>query len=192
MKNFDFIPTIDSFKDTRDAMKELSSNINNRLQTLDTRLVQLSGVVSTFINNAASTTATTTSTSDTSQSTGAFALTTATAQLVLTTSDQNIPGATLTLPEGGLHLVVGNFRFTAAGVSDIGNVCFGVLTINGFPLSVNAVWVVDTNASQTMAPQVWLVSGSAGDILQLVARKGGGTGSSIVDFNTTIATVFLG
>lgn len=103
----------------------------------------------------------------------------ATADLTLTTSFQDVPGATLTLNTAGTYTITGNLHYRKFGSGDQGAFFNGRLLLNGVeqPGRVTVNMAVGEAILET---RTWVVTVSAGDVVKLQARKHIGTGSSKV------------
>jgi len=101
----------------------------------------------------------------------------ATSALTLTTTDQDIPGATITLPSTGQWWILGVVDFQSVGAGDDGFVGVGVLDFAGAAQASQVIYQFNTNQRAT-ASQSWIVSAAANDIVKLRGRKTGGTGTS--------------
>jgi len=112
----------------------------------------------------------------------------ATANLTLTTSNQDIVGATLTLDTPGVYVVLGVFDFdgttgdgTGVGELDVDGVVEGGVALAALP-----------NTIRVTVPQNWLVTKTTlgPTVLKLQARKTGGTGASLVRHSHTTIMAF--
>lgn len=115
-------------------------------------------------------------------------------QVTLTTSYQDVPGLSITLPSAGTWWITAIFRFTMNGVTDIGQALFGILNVDGTDSpaaqSARAIYVGTTNTAEAMTPQQWIYSPTvAGKVIKMRVKKGGGTGASILDFDSTFVAV---
>lgn len=91
--------------------------------------------------------------------------------LTLTTATQNVPGCSLTLAKAGQYLIAGVFDFAAADA--------GVFLIGGLSgQTPAAIFMTPATSGRVSVTQQWVVSASAGSVVQLTASKTGGTGTS--------------
>ena len=105
----------------------------------------------------------------------------ATFGLLFTTSHQDIPGATVTLPTSGTWAVTGVFDIQSIGTGDDNQVATGVLDVDGTVKSQQAIYHLRGTAPirRATVSQMWsVVAVSPGVVLKLRARKLGGTGTS--------------
>lgn len=123
-------------------------------------------------------------------------LATATGILTLTTSWQDIPGTSFTVPKTGRYLLHGIFDFWLAGTGDIGFLFEGALAINGVPAAAHATFVpqyVSGTGMRATVAQQWYSTITAGSIVKLQAMKNGGTGSSgAVGTATNLSALWVG
>lgn len=109
----------------------------------------------------------------------------ATADLALTTSDQDVTGCSVTLGSSGTYLVWGVFDFhhSASG----GGVAVGSLYVDGTAETSTAL--LDEAAVHASVSQVWLVSTSPDIVVKLAAKKTVNAGTVEVKANHTTITV---
>jgi len=115
----------------------------------------------------------------------------ATADLVLTTTQQNVPGASIVLNRAGRYLITGNFYF--GWISDGAAVLHGYLIANGVQQSPTAFFLVQVNYSYSGCAQQWVYNApAAGQTVLLAAVKdSGGTGSSRVFSDSSITALWV-
>jgi hypothetical protein len=114
----------------------------------------------------------------------------ATSVLVLSTTQTDIPGATITLATAGTYLIHGSFDYdvpTAAGVAAI----VGQLVVNGVAQTAQALFVPTADAQRVTTAQTWIVAVGAGQVVKLQAAKPFATGGTAraMDVHTTIRAV---
>lgn len=101
----------------------------------------------------------------------------ASANVTLTTADQTVPGASLTLNRAGRYLITGNFCFQVAA-ADAGIGMHGSLYANG-SAQPNSVFVTVSGGQYLMGSQQWIYTAAAsGQTAYLAARKDGGAGGT--------------
>lgn len=118
-----------------------------------------------------------------------------TSNLILTTSNQDVPGAVLTLP-AGLYLVTASFDFlTGNDDLDNGETARGVLDIDGVDQASEAlatlVRIAGASRLRSQVNKTWAITlpGPAFSVVTLQARKSGGTGTSLLMSNSTTLTM---
>lgn len=117
----------------------------------------------------------------------------ANSDLVLTTSNQDIPGTTLNL-QPGLYLFTGEFDFlTGNDDLDNGETARGILDIDGVPQATEAVAtlvrIAGVSRLRSNIHKTWVVTLTNNtSVATLRARKTGGTGASTVMLSDTILT----
>lgn len=117
----------------------------------------------------------------------------ATANLTLTNTVNDIPGAALTLARAGRYLITATYMITAQ-TGDFGANLIGRINLNGTDISQPEVWFISSVAGDTATCACqWLYTASAaGQIAKLRGVKSSGTGtSSIVSFGTTISALWV-
>jgi hypothetical protein len=116
--------------------------------------------------------------------------------LTITTTYQDIPGATLTLPRAGTYLVHGVFDFSMQSV-DTGNIALGQLAVGGTAASpyvaIFAGLTTPTGASvrATVAQQWIYVAASTGVVLKLQASKTSAGGIVQAAGHSTISATWI-
>ena len=101
-----------------------------------------------------------------------------TATTVLTTSFQDLPGATLTLATQGTYVITGMFDLAVIGADD-NTFLVGVLEVGGVVQSAKAVLQTDTDGPRVTVSQTWVITTTEDDtVIKLQARKFAGTGTS--------------
>lgn len=105
----------------------------------------------------------------------------ASASLTLTTSFQDVAGATLTLPKTGTYLLHAVFDFVGQGAGDSGANFLGQLVANGSAQTGFATFRAEfAAAARGTVTQQWMyTAGTINQVVQLQANKGSGTGTSI-------------
>jgi hypothetical protein len=116
----------------------------------------------------------------------------ASAGLALTTSFQDITGATITLTRKGRHLILASFDFTYTA-GDVGNALIGQLVADGSAQTQQAIVQSSGNAN-FMAAQHWIYTPSAtGKVVKLQAKKNGTGGTSSANNpGTSISALWIG
>ena len=116
----------------------------------------------------------------------------ASSNLTLTTSYQNVPGASVTLDRSGTWLIVGIFDVLVIGTGDNYVTIVGACTVGGVQQTGLATFAGETGSRSTVV-QSWRVTGvSSGQAAALRATKESGSGSSLIaNTNTTITAVWL-
>lgn len=106
----------------------------------------------------------------------------ATASLTLTTTFQNITGATVTLPRAGRYLIHAVFDCVGNLAGDSGATILGQLVVNGVAQPALATFRAEfAGAARGTITQQWVYQAAgAGEIALLQANKSGGTGGSLV------------
>ena len=121
-------------------------------------------------------------------SVGAILHAAADAGLTLTTSYQDVSGATVTLPTPGDWLITATFAFTESGSGDEGQLARGQLLADGVAQSPIAFLILLDGLRATVV-QTWKVTTTATDVIaKLQAKKDGGTGSSVASATATTIT----
>ena len=111
-----------------------------------------------------------------------------TTTLTLTTATQNVPGCSLTLARNGTYLVTGTFDFSHNG--DGGQVLIGGLSAS--TASSALFQTLATSGSRGTFAQQWMITASAGAVINLTAFKTGGAGTSATGgSHTTIAALWV-
>jgi hypothetical protein len=110
--------------------------------------------------------------------------------LVLTTSIQDVPGATLTLARAGKYFVQGVFDIRSAA-GDAGQTISGRLTVGATDQATVAVFIPPNSDSSSMANQQWLIQVAAGTVIKLRAIKTGGAGASFTAAHTTLTAIWV-
>ena len=101
-----------------------------------------------------------------------------TATTVLTTSFQDLPGATLTLATQGTYVITGMFDLAVIGADD-NTFLVGALEVGGAVQSAKAVLQTDTDRPRVTVSQTWVITTTADDtVIKLQAKKFAGTGTS--------------
>lgn len=120
----------------------------------------------------------------------------ASADLILTTSNQDVPGATITIGPG-TYQIIGYFDFlTGNDDLDNGTTGRGVLSVDGVAEASEAistlVRIAGATRLRTTVPKIWIISCANSCIVKLMARKSGGTGTSVLmAMNTNITAIKL-
>lgn len=117
---------------------------------------------------------------------------TATTDLSLTTSYQDIAGATVTVNRSGTYKVTACFEFNITA-GDTGAAIDGQLLVNGSAQTIFAVAQAPAGTIELSTFQQWVVTGVlSGQVLKLQAKKAAGSGtSSVIHFNTTIIAEWI-
>lgn len=116
----------------------------------------------------------------------------ASANLALSTSFQDITGASVSLTPG-VWLVVGAFSFFASGAADVGFYARGQLVTTGGAATVanataQARFGLDSTTAAGSVAQAWLVTVTATTTAKLQADKTGGAGASTAQQTHTTIT----
>lgn len=113
----------------------------------------------------------------------------ATSNLMLTTSAQDVPGATITLAAAGTYLILATFKFDATAGSSVSS-CIGLLTVDGVDQTGIAELGYFTNTERVRASvhQHWIVTTAANKVAKLRARKATDYGSMFVQGTDTRIT----
>lgn len=118
---------------------------------------------------------------------------TSTSPLTLTTSLQDIPGATITLSTSGVWAVTGVFDMQSEGAGDDNFPAIGGLDVDGDARSEQAVYILRATSPVRRASisQVWRVATTSPKVvLKLQAQKASGSGTSKIGSpGTTIVAI---
>lgn len=118
----------------------------------------------------------------------------ATGTLTLSTSDQDVPGSTITFSVTGAHafaLVVGTFDFqptvSSAAINGVGK-----LSADGTTQTEQAIWTDNGANSRACVSQSWTVPLTAGShTLKLRATKTGAAGTHVTNSSHTNMSVLV-
>ena len=121
---------------------------------------------------------------------GACILSTCTGTLGLTTSFQDIPGATLSLTKKGVWLITMSITFDVASGD---GTLQGILNFDGTQDLLLITEVADTGGGTFMVTRQWLKTSTTGvEIAKLQAKKTSGIGTSgIRNTNATISALWI-
>jgi hypothetical protein len=119
-------------------------------------------------------------------------LASASGNLTLTTSVQDIPGTTIIVTKSGRYFLQGVFDFYCSGSGDAGTYFTGLLDVNGLSAPQFAYFSPQASTNRATVTQQWLADLTPGAILKLQATKSGGTGASLaIASNTTLSALWV-
>lgn len=99
-----------------------------------------------------------------------------TSGLTLSTSAQDVPGATTTTTDAGVYLIIGHWDFSVTtGAATL--VLVGELIIGGATQGQQALEAAVTSGERVTASQAYLLSVEAGVVIKMSARKNAATGA---------------
>jgi hypothetical protein len=118
----------------------------------------------------------------------------ASADLTISSSYQDVTGATITLTRAGRHLITGVFDLLL-GSGDSGLTLFGQLVADGAAQSQVAAVTATNVGTRWMASQQWLYTASAtGKVVKLQVKRSSGAGTNSIAEHpgTSISALWVG
>jgi len=121
----------------------------------------------------------------------------ANAQLTLTTTAQDIPGATITVTRNGQYLAIATISFQQVGAGDAGSVFFGSILVGGSVPGGALTFrcgngTGNTVGGGTVSQTLGFTVSAAPQVVKLQANKTSGTGSRVTDpFHSTLSVVWV-
>lgn len=121
--------------------------------------------------------------------TGDVGIAYANTNVVLTVTNQDIPGATLVTTKTGTYSISGVFDVFGTGVGDFNAIFLGALSVNGTNqpnIATKSLGPTATYNDRATIAQNWVLPLSAGTTLKLQCQKSGGTGGSITSTHCSL------